>query len=147
MAEVRFYHLQRSALEVALPKLLERIYGLPARAVLLAGSEARVEFLASHLWTYSPDAFLPHGTPRDGHAADQPIWMTTEPGNPNGATALVLVDGVDAPIDGFEMVFDIFDGRDDMAVEAARNRYRTAKSAGHTLKYFQQTERGWEQKA
>ncbi|MFD2261356.1 DNA polymerase III subunit chi [Lacibacterium aquatile] len=147
MAEVRFYHLQRSALEVALPKLLERIHGLPARAVLLAGSDARVEFLASKLWEYSPDSFLPHGTPRDGHASRQPIYMTTEPGNPNGAKALVLVDGVDAPLDGFEMIFDIFDGRDDMAVEAARNRYRNAKAAGHMLKYFQQTDKGWEQKA
>lgn len=152
MADVRFYHLLRNSLEDALPKLLERIVALPARAVLLVPDEGRAEALAAHLWTYNRESFLPHGTRRDGNAARQPLYLTSQPGNPNGSTALVLVDGVDSPPDGyapagFSMIFDIFDGRDDLSVQAARNRYRANRQAGHSLKYFQQTDSGWEQKA
>jgi DNA polymerase-3 subunit chi len=32
-------------------------------------------------------------------------------------------------------------------VAAARQRWRQAKEAGHALTYWQQTEKGWEQKA
>jgi DNA polymerase-3 subunit chi len=42
---------------------------------------------------------------------------------------------------------DIFDGNDDMAVAAARRRWTEAKAAGHSLTYWQQTDRGWEKKA
>ena len=41
----------------------------------------------------------------------------------------------------------MFDGNDADAVEAARERWRRAKAAGHTLTYWQQTETGWEKKA
>jgi DNA polymerase-3 subunit chi len=44
-------------------------------------------------------------------------------------------------------VFDLFDGNDPVAVEAARERWRAAKAAGHTLTYWQQGTRSWEKKA
>jgi DNA polymerase-3 subunit chi len=43
-------------------------------------------------------------------------------------------------------VFDLFDGNNPAAVAAARERWRSAKSAGHTLTYWQQTETGWQSK-
>ena len=53
MTEVRFYHLQRSALEQALTKLLEKTLERGWRAVVMAGSEDRVEALNAVLWNYS----------------------------------------------------------------------------------------------
>ena len=45
----------------------------------------------------------------------------------------------------WERVFDLFDGRDDGAVAAARGRWKLARVAGHTLTYWRQTEAGgWE---
>lgn len=130
-----------------MPKLLERALAQDWRAVVLAGSKERVEALDAALWTYEDASFLPHGTPRDGHAGRQPVWLTTEDENPNGARLLVLVDGVkSARIDEYERVLDIFDGSEE-SVAAARERWREAKKAGHRLTYWQQTEKGWEQKA
>lgn len=149
MTEVRFYHLQRSALERALPQLLEKTLERDWRAVVIAGSAERVEALNGQLWTYTNDSFLPHGTRREGHPELQPVWLTDADENPNSATVLFLVDGADSErIDGYDLVCDLFDGRDGTAVEQARTRWRTRKDAGHKLTYWQQDETGrWAVKA
>ena len=148
MAEIGFYHLLATPLERALPRLLERAHGQGYRIVVRAASAERVEHLNALLWTYDDASFLPHGAARDGNPAQQPIWLTDRPDNPNSATMLVLVDGVAADDhDAFARCCDLFDGNDAAAVAAARERWREAKAAGHTLTYWQQIEKGWEKKA
>jgi DNA polymerase-3 subunit chi len=149
MAEVRFYHLQRSTLESVLPKFLERVVDRGQRAVVVADSPERVEALTNQLWTYSDRVFLPHGNVRDGHAAQQPIWLTDADENPNGAQVLFLSDGAtSARIAEFETCVELFDGNDEAAVTAARERWQRYKAEGHVVVYFQQDERGsWEEKA
>jgi DNA polymerase-3 subunit chi len=148
MAEVGFYHLLSTPLERALPRLLERAVGQGHRVVVQAGSPERVEHLNALLWTYDESGFLPHGSARDGNPVAQPIWLTHEVENPNGASILFLVDGVAADdLSGFTRCLDLFDGNNPDAVQAARSRWRTASAAGHTLTYWQQTKKGWEKKA
>lgn len=149
MTEVRFYHLQRTTLDAALPPMLEKTYSRGQRAVVRLGSPERVEALASRLWTYAERSFLPHGTARDGRPDQQPIWLTAEEENPNGAQVLFLADGAHAArIDGYELCVELFDGGDDTALADARARWREYKTAGHKLIYYQQNDDGrWEQKA
>jgi DNA polymerase-3 subunit chi len=149
MTDIAFYHLQASPLEAALPKLLEKTLDAGKRAVVKAGSEPRVEALAGVLWTFDPDSWLPHGTAKDGEAAEQPIWLTTGDDNPNGASFLFLTDGAaSTEVGDFERCFELFDGNDEQAVEAARRHWSAYKEAGHTLTYWQQTGNGgWTQKA
>lgn len=149
MTDIAFYHLERSPLEGALPLLLEKTLAAGKRALVLASTEERVEGLAQLLWTYNPDSWLPHGTRKDGSPEDQPIWLTTEPENPNKATFLFLTDGATSDwVDAYERCFELFDGRDPDAVQAARDRWKTYKAAGHGLAYYQQTAKGgWEKKA
>ena len=150
MAEIRFYHLTRKTLEEVLPVMLERtVVRDGRRAVVVAGSPERVEALNAHLWTYDDRVFLPHGSKSDGFPARQPVWLTDTDENPNAAKVLFLADGAtSAQIGDFDLVCELFDGRNDEAVAAARNRWKTYKEGGHALTYWQQTERGgWEQKA
>ncbi|MEC4594638.1 DNA polymerase III subunit chi [Nitrospirillum amazonense] len=148
MTEVNFYHLQRSSLEQTLPDLLERSLARGWRAVVLSTVEERAEQLAQHLWTWRPDSFLPHGTAKDGHATDQPIWLTAVDERPNDAQVLFLTDGAtSARMAEYTRVCDIFDGIDPDAVAAARQRWKAAKEAGLDLTYWQQTDKGWEKKA
>ncbi len=143
MTEISFYHLTVRPLEWALPKLLERTLETGERALVMLSSEERVEALNAHLWTYDANSWLPHGAEKDGNAADQPIWLTTGAENANGAGFLFLADGaVHAGVAGFKRVFELFDGRDDAAVAAARDRWKAYKDAGHTLSYWQQDDRG-----
>ncbi len=148
MTDIGFYHLQKSPLEAALPRLLEQVMAKGHRAVVMAGSEERVKVLNGLLWTYREDSFLAHGSREDGNPAQQPIWLTTEPENPNDATVLVLTDGAESgDVAAYQRCCDMFDGRDDAAVAAARGRWSAYKDAGHEVTYWQQTERGgWEKK-
>jgi len=145
-AEVRFYHLTRKTLEVALPEILTKIVERGGRAVVMGGSAERIDALDQHLWTFRPDSFLPHGAARDGFAEDQPIYLTWKDENPNGAKTLLLIDGVEsARADDYDLVCELFDGNDEDATAAARARWKAHKSAGRALTYWRQNERGgWE---
>lgn len=144
MTEVNFYHLTRKSLEQALPELLEKTLAKGWKAVVMAGSPERVEALTQHLWTYNPNSFLPHGNAKDGNAGLQPIWLTPLDERPNDAEVLFLTDGADSGHAGdYQRVCEVFDGNDEGAVAAARKRWAAYKSAGHTLSYWQQSERGW----
>jgi DNA polymerase-3 subunit chi len=148
MTEVRFYHLQRSTLEVALPQMLEKVLERGQRAVVMLGSEQRVEALAAALWTYRENSFLPHGSARDGKPDRQPIWLTAEDENPNGADVLFLADGArSARVSDYVRCAEVFDGNDEASVAAARQRWLEYKEAGLELIYFQQVGGRWEEKA
>ncbi len=149
MTEIGFYHLQRAPLERVLPRLLETILERGHRAVLLAGSQERVAALDTILWTYDPGAWLPHAAAGAGSAERQPIYLTASEENPNAADVLVSLDGM-APafIADFARAVDIFEGRDEAAVQAARGRWRDYREAGHRLAYWRQREDGaWEKMA
>jgi len=147
MTEVRFYHLTRKRLEQVLPELLEKTLERGQRAVVMADSDDRVEHLTSHLWIYKPEGFMPHGNAKDGHAEQQPIWLTSADERPNNAAFLFLTDGAKTnQPEEYERICDIFDGNDDDAVTAARQRWGVYKAAGHNLSYWQQGDKGWEDK-
>ncbi|MBX6320753.1 MAG: DNA polymerase III subunit chi [Rhodospirillaceae bacterium] len=149
MTEIRFYHLQRTTLEAALPQMLEKTLARGQRAVVMAGSPERVEALAESLWTYDERSFLPHGSARDGRPERQPVWITALDENPNGAEVLFLSDGARcARPEDYALCAELFDGNDEAAVTAARRRWVDYKAAGFGLVYFQQDERGrWIEKA
>jgi DNA polymerase-3 subunit chi len=115
--------------------------------VVRCADAARVAALDAALWACSEPDWLPHGTDATGHAELQPIWLTHGDEVPNGARFLFLLDGAaPAGLERFARAFDLFDGRDEAAVRAARLRWKAAKEAGHGLTYWQQSAAGWEKK-
>lgn len=150
MAEVYFYHLEGRPLDAVLPVLLAKSVERGWRAVVQAGSAERVEALDTLLWTFADESFLAHGTAADGHAELQPVFLTTEESNPNGAAARFLVDRAPPPADlsAYQRVVLIFDGADPDALADARVHWKALKAAGHAVTYWQQNERGgWDKKA
>jgi DNA polymerase-3 subunit chi len=149
MTEIGFYHLTRTPLDQALPKLLGRVLAQAGRAQVLVGHAERLPALDESLWKCADPDWLPHGSAMQGNAALQPIWLTAEDEPAaNGARFLFLVDAAQSVrLAEFDRVFDLFDGNDEAALAAARARWKAAKEAGHALSYWQQGERGWEKKA
>jgi len=144
LAEIGFYHLTRTSVEQALPKLLGNTLKAGHRAVVLLGSPERVAALDAAFWACTDPDWLPHGTPATGDADMQPIWLTDQDDAPNGAKFAFLLDGRQSALLGsFLRVFDLFDEKD---VAAARLRWAAVKAAGHQLTYWQQGVRGWEKK-
>jgi len=149
MAELLFYHLERSPLDAVLPQLLEKTLARGWKAVVRAGSDERIQALDAHLWTYRDDAFLPHGVEGGAHDDAQPVLLTTGVQNPIGADVLFAVDGADITgADTYHRCVVMFDGADPDAVKAARGHWKAAKDAGHDATYWQQSTAGkWEKKA
>lgn len=146
MTEIAFYHLTTSPLERALPRLLEKILESKKRAVILCGSEERLDYLNGALWTLGKLSFLPHGSAKEGYGEDQPIWLTTIDENPNGAQFLILTDGAESSsLGGYERCLELFDGNDEEAVAHARQHWKSYKDQGHEVTYWKQSETGaWE---
>jgi DNA polymerase III subunit chi len=150
MTEVLFYHLQRQPLESVLPTLLEKSLERGWRALVRATTDERLAALDDHLWTYSDESFLPHGTEREPDVAEQPVVLTLSERNPNGAAVLFLVEGAPVPGDAaaYQRLVLLFDGNDEDALAAAREQWKAVKSAGHDATYWQEDPRGrWEKKA
>ena len=149
MTEILFYHLTESKLEDALPGLLDRSVERGWRVVVQTVDEERRDKLDQHLWLYRDDSFLPHGTPDMAFAEEQPVLITSDGENLNGATVRFLVDGAEPPeVSSYERVVFMFDGYDTAQLDNARANWKRLKGEGHTLTYWQQNDDGrWVKKA
>jgi DNA polymerase-3 subunit chi len=150
VTELLFYHLQGQKPENVLPTLLEKSLERGWRVVVQGSSEERMEALDAHLWTYRDDGFLPHGTWREQEAAQQPVLLTLTETNPNAANVRFLIDGAPLPADAesYSRIVLLFDGEDEEAVTAARERWSEAKAKGFEATYWQPDAQGrWVKKA
>lgn len=148
MTEVLFYHLESQPLERVLPMLLEKTLERGWRAVVETSSTERANAIDALLWTYRDEGFLPHGIAGTESDADQPVLITMDDGNANGATVRFFVDRtVPQSGEGYERIVFLFSGHDPDAVTEARIAWKTLLE-GNTLTYWQQDEGGkWVKKA
>jgi DNA polymerase-3 subunit chi len=144
MTEILFYHLQGQKLEGVLTPFLEKSLERGWKVIVQGGSPERIEALDAHLWTYRDDGFLPHGTWREGEAEAQPVLLTLDEANPNQASVRFLIDGAAVPADAesYQRIVLLFDGEDEEAVTAARERWNEAKTKGFEATYWQPDEQG-----
>jgi len=148
MTEIRFYHLERQSIDHALPLLAAKAFETDKKTVIKTASEKENEHYNNLLWTYQEHSFLPHGTHKDGQAENQPIWITHLDENPNEADVLILTcDSVPEDVDTYSLCCYMFDGRNEQALKAARNRWKKYKDQEKfELTYWQQGQKGWEKK-
>jgi len=149
-----FYCLDRKSVEDIIPGLLERTTERGWRAIVRLDSTERLNALDAHLWTYSDQSFLAHGTPNTAHPSRQPIYLTTGDEYPNAASVLFLAGG-DIPLDwnstrfaDFSRVVVLFDGQDAKLFNAARASWQNAAQSGYTAVFWRQSQSGkWEQRS
>lgn len=149
--EAMFYHLTRRPLETVVPDLLMRCLARNWRVTLRSVTAERAAALSAHLWSFRDEAFLPHGLPDDGHAARQPIYLTSGLERPNAPDVLMLVESAgasDAEFAAHRRVVALFDGHDETAVAQARGLWRQAVAAGALAVYWAEEEGGrWVRRA
>jgi DNA polymerase III subunit chi len=141
MTEVLFYHLEHKPWEQVLPGQLSKALQRGWRCVVQVGSDDRVEPVSELLWKNEADIFLAHGTRADGRADRQPIWLTAGDDSPNNATVRFFIEGaMPGEIASLDRVAILFDGRDEAAVQAARDNWKRLKAQGLAISYWQQDE-------
>ena len=150
MGAAYFYHLTRKPLEATLPTLLEKALGAGWRVAVRGTDGARMDWLDQKLWLGADDGFLPHGVSGGPHDAAQPVLLTTASQAANAPHCVMTVDGAAiAPdeVQALERVCVLFDGNDPVAVEAARDQWRTLTGAGCSAQYWSEESGRWEKKA
>ena len=149
MTEVLFYHLENQPLERVIPVLLEKTLERGWTAVVEAGSRERAEALDAALWTYRDDSFLPHGVAGEPTDPLQPVLITTDAANGNGANVRFFVDrAVPRDVGTYERIVYLFSGHDPDAVAEARTAWKALSTPGNAVTYWQQDPGGrWVKKA
>lgn len=143
--EFAIYQSVAGNLAGAAVKLLEKIFLSGSRAVFFSPITERVDIINKTLWTYSTNAFIPHGDKRMGFEEQQPIYFTDVFKNPNNASILVLVDTFDLTnkeYENFEKIMLIFE--DISKVDEIEKVYRSLKDNGKNVNYWKQSPKGWE---
>ena len=150
MTEVRFYHLQKTPLEQALPMILEKALQGGYRALIIVPDEHIEQSLNEWLWTYKDNSFLPHGLNSDHNAKEHPVLIaTSDAENLNDADMLVLTHGcVSEKIGDFKLCCEMLNGAVQEQVTGARTRWKTYKDEGFEVTYWAQDDQGrWRKKA
>ena len=145
---VSFYQLMHTPVEKVLPRLLDKIYQSNQRVVVGVSDDDRLKSLNTTLWTYSTQAFLPHGCSLDCDDVreEQPIWLSTQIENPNHATVYVATH--ESTIDkaqsyGFDRIVDIYDHTLEVNQKRFLDRLQFYKNQKATVVIWQQTKDGW----
>lgn len=143
--KVDFYHLTRQPLDRVLPQIAEKVLAASDRLLIVVGDEAERARLDRLLWTYAPDAFLPHAQVGVGDDQRQAILLAPDIDAANGARQIALADGIWRPdaLD-FDRVFHFFD---EQRIADARASWRSlADCDGVERRYWRHNDQGrWEQ--
>lgn len=141
MSRIDFYHLQKDTLEQALPKLVLKAYETGKKIKITIGTDLRVDFINTLLWTFDEESFIAHGTKKDGMADMQPVYISADDDVPNGASFLFLADGAylePEKMQNFERVFYLFDGHNENELSKAREVWKACGQEEIERHYWQQ---------
>lgn len=150
MGAVYFYHLTQRPLEQTLPVLLGKARQAGWRIAVRGVDPARMDWLDEKLWLGPEDGFLPHGRAGGPHDAAQPVLLTTDPEAANDPACVMAVDAAAVTpeeVSALERVCILFDGNDELAVQQARDQWKTLTAAGCSAQYWSEETGRWEKKA
>lgn len=142
MTQVDFYVLPHTTLEARLDfacRLTETIQRKGYRLHLHAEDEAMARALDERLWTFRPDAYVPHALADDELADEVPVtlgWGAPPP--PERAVQALLNLSPDIPewFSRFERVAEIINQHQDV-LTAKRECWQTYKKRGYPVKAHQ----------
>lgn len=131
-SRVEFINLGQAgaALENAVARLAAFHHRAGSRVLIHAADPGQAARLDEALWTFDPDAFVPHAVEGGPDAAREPVLITFGPSNPNQAGVLIMA----APRPSLEagqygLIIDFVPAEPGPALDAARERYRAAQGA------------------
>ena len=144
---VVFYAISSSFLDVSF-KLIEKIYSLGEKALVLCDNEDEVRFFDSKLWTFSKLSFIPHGSRFSATQETLPfckVWFSDKIDCLNEPENLIH-NGLDisseTSLNRFQKIIDVFD-KSQMA--QAKDRFENYRKIGFAdQKLWIQGEKVWE---
>lgn len=116
-----FWQVSRDPVEKVVALIAKRVLGEGARVLVVTADAQQRAAIARELWQAGPDSFLANGEADASGAALQPILLSADCAAANGASHVILADGIFRETEGFARVFLLFQPD---AAPAARTAWR-----------------------
>lgn len=149
MTQISFYHLTKTTIDEALPKLLEKVLESDSRAIIKVSNDNDAKHYDDLLWSLGGTRIVPHGVEGRGDDKYQPVLISKSEENVNDATFLVTIGRDEGDwFSNFDRSLYIFNGNDNEELEFARSKWKKLKdNKDLVLKYYFQNEKGnWQEK-
>ena len=148
MSEVYFYHLTKTRLEVALPKILERALSADWSVELRIGVEANEEPISDAIWKGPDDSFLPHCLEDNEKLYDYPIVLSKSPLS-QLRDCLIVIEQAELKnneVEKFKRVCLLFDSKNKVELTKARASWKSLSDAGVNTVYWAEDQGTWKKK-
>ena len=140
-----FWQVTDDPVEKVVALIARRALEGGARLLVVSANPEQRAAIARTLWQAGPDSFLANGEAGAPGEERQPVLLSGSLAAPNGASHLILADGVFRESEGFARVFLLFPPD---AAPAARAAWRAQDGrAGIERAYFAQEDGRWVKKA
>lgn len=139
---VDFYHLTRDPAEKLVPMLAGKCLQAEARVLLVSRDVIQCAAISKALWTDDPASFLAHDFAGSDQEVDQPILISDRCEAANGATFVILSDGLwrDEALQ-FDRAFLLFTAEE---IDGARATWRDLSAKDDvTPRYWKQDGGRW----
>lgn len=139
---VDFYLLSTDPAPTAVTLLARKVREADKRLLVVADDLELLEAISQDMWEASPEAFLANGIAGDAHDARQPILLSNEVDAPNGASFLLIADGLwREPGESVERLLYLFD---QTTIDGARKTWKALEDReGMESRFWKQQGGRW----
>ena len=139
-----FWQVTDDPVEKVAVLIAKRVLADGARVLVVSADTEQRAAISRALWQAGPDSFLANGEADAPGAALQSVLLSADLAAPNGATHVILADGVFRETDAFARIFLLFPPA---AAPAARKAWRAQDGRADVERaYFAQEDGRWVKK-
>ena len=148
MSEVFFYHLTKTTLEIALPKILERVLSAEWSLEIRTNANTNLDEISNAIWRGPEESFLPHCLEDHEDLQDYPIVLCKSPLK-EWRDCLIVVDQGDLKeneVKNYKRVCLIFDAKIEVELSKARKSWKKLSEEGIKTVYWAEENGRWVKK-
>ena len=148
MSEVFFYHLTKTTLEIALPKILERALSEKWSIEIRTSANTNLDEISNAIWRGPEESFLPHCLEDHEDLQDYPIVLCKSPLK-DWRDCLIIVGQADLKeneVKNYKRICLIFDAKIEVELSKARKSWKKLSEEGINTVYWAEDKGRWVKK-
>ena len=148
MSEVFFYHLTKTTLEIALPKILERALSEKWSIEIRTSANTNLDEISNAIWRGPEESFLPHCLEDHEDLQDYPIVLCKSPLK-DWRDCLIVVGQADLKeneVKNYKRICLIFDSKIEVELSKARKSWKKLSEEGINTNYWAEDKGRWVKK-
>ena len=148
MSEVFFYHLTKTTLEIALPKILERALSEEWSIEIRTSANTNLDEISNAIWRGPDESFLPHCLEDHEDLQDYPIVLCKSPLK-DWRDCLIIVGQADLKeneVKNYKRICLIFDAKIEVELSKARKSWKKLSEEGIKTTYWSEDKGRWVKK-